>query len=94
MNILKPSEVLEDSIDTAKIRVKVAILKSANVIEDESAFQSARAGWQIGFYLKSRADALKVASVAVANDFESGSVTKAASERFWEVYVNLDKQHS
>ena len=94
MDLLNPTKVLEDSIDAAKMRVRVAILKAADVEEDENAFKSARAGWQIGFYLKSRTDALKVASVAVANDFESGSITKEASGRVWELYVNLDKQHN
>ena len=40
MNLLKPTEVLEDAIDAAKMRVKVAILKAADVVEDEKAFQS------------------------------------------------------
>ena len=93
MNLLNPTQVLEDSVDSAKMRVRVAILKTADVVEDENVFKSARAGWQIGFYLKSRKDALKVASVAVANDFESGSITKEASGDVWEIYVNLDKPH-
>jgi len=93
-SILKPTEVLDDAIDAAKMRVKVAILKAAEVVEHETAFQSARAGWQLGFYLKSRKDTLKVIAVAAANDFETGMATKAYSGDIWETYVNLDKQYS
>jgi hypothetical protein len=93
MNLLNPTKVLEESIDAAKMRVHVAILKAADVKEDEAAFKSARAGWQIGFYLKSRQDALKVISVAVANDFECGSAIKDNSSGVWETYVNLDERY-
>ena len=92
MNILNPTKVFEESIDAAKMRVHQAILKAAEVVEDENAFKSARAGWQIGFYLKSRQDALKVISVAVANDFECGSATKDTSG-VWETYINLDEKY-
>ena len=90
MNILNPTKVLEESIDAAKMRVHQAILKAAKVVEDENVFKSARAGWQIGFYLKSRQDGLKILSVAVANDMDCGGLSKDSGSDVWQVYVNIE----
>ena len=93
-DILKPTKMLEESIDATKMRVKVSILKVAKVVEDERVFKSVRAGWQIAFYLKNKTDALKVIGVAVANDFESGGPTKQFGINIYEVYVNLNEKYS
>ena len=92
-NILKPTEVLQDSIDTAKTRVKVAVLKAAGVVEHETAFKSWHGGWQIAFYMKNKQDTLKVIAVGAANDFECGSATKEASGNVWTTYINLDEKY-
>ena len=93
-SILKPTEVFDSAIWSAKQKVKNAILKVAGVVEDERAFKSARAGFQIGIYLKSRQDALKVLAVAVANNMDCGGPSKAFSGDHYEVYVNINTPYN
>ena len=87
-NILLPTETLEKGIDKTKMKVKATILKVAGVEENPKAFNSDRAGFQVGFNLKTRQDALKVLAVATANDMDCGGLCKENADT-WSVFVNI-----
>ena len=94
-DLLKSRKMYHEGIDATKMRVKVSLLKTAEVKEDEHAFVSSRAGWQIGFAFTNKNDALKLVAVAVANDF---NVVQGPSldinRKYYEVSINLDELYN